>query len=147
VQAAGAAPFAAAFDRGFDRLAPVAAETIAPAIRIGNPVSYQRAIRSIRETGGHVMKVDDGAIMAAKAVVDAAGIGAEPASCASVAGAKQAVASGLIKPIDRVVCLLPGPLRKDPGATLAFHQGAAPSANPPIPLQPTLSDLARALGL
>jgi threonine synthase len=147
VQAAGAAPFAAAFDRDFDRLEPVAAETIATAIRIGNPVSYQRAIRSIRETGGHVMKVDDGAIMAAKAVVDAAGIGAEPASCASVAGAKQAVASGLIKPTDRVACLLTGHLLKDPGATIDFHQGDAPSANKPITIQPTLSDLARALGL
>lgn len=123
VQAAGAAPFAAAFERGFDALRPVAAETLATAIRIGDPVSYARATRALRETDGVAVAVDDDAILAAKAVVDGAGIGAEPASCASVAGVRELVRRGWIEPGQRVVALLTGHLLKDPETTLAYHEG------------------------
>jgi threonine synthase len=145
VQAAGANPFAVAYDRGFGDLEPIRPETIATAIRIGDPVSYHRAIRSIRGTDGIVTQVDDAAILEAKAVVDAAGIGAEPASCATVAGTKQLVERGVISKNDRVVGILTGHLLKDPDTTISYHEGSADRANPPIEIKPTLDALRRVI--
>ena len=149
VQASGAAPFAHAFARGFDELRCVRAETRATAIRIGAPVSYRRAVRAIRETRGVVTHVDDEQIFAAKAVVDASGLGAEPASCASVAGARALVAAGTIGPHERIVCLLTGHLLKDPEATLARLQQRAPGERGPDldspPVEARLSAIRAAL--
>jgi threonine synthase len=125
VQASGAAPFARAFREDFSALVPVRAETIASAIRIGNPASYARAVRSIRETRGVVSEVDDEQILEAKGCVDRAGIGAEPASCAAVAGVRRLVREGAIAPWEQVVCVLTGHLLKDPDTTLAMHAGGA----------------------
>src|SRR5439155_1507254 len=97
VQAAGAAPFAASFREGFARRHRVDPHTAATAINIGNPASYERAVRAIRETNGVVTAVSDEAIFEAKAVVDAAGVGCEPASAASVAGVRQLLQSGIIR--------------------------------------------------
>ena len=113
VQAAGANPFARAFRRDFESMQPLTAETRASAIRIGAPVSWQRAARVIRATGGVVTEVDDADIFAAKRALDAAGIGAEPASCASLAGARRLVREGVIGRQDDVVAVLTGHLLKD----------------------------------
>ncbi|MFT5151193.1 MAG: threonine synthase, partial [Planctomycetota bacterium] len=118
VQAAGASPFADAFTRGFHSLRPQTAKTRATAIRIGAPVSYARAVRAIQETNGTVTSVDDEEIFAAKTIVDTAGLGAEPASCASIAGARKLVQNGTIHKNANVVCLLTGHLLKDTEATL-----------------------------
>lgn len=144
VQAAGSAPFAAAFHEGLGALRPVRPETIATAIRIGDPVSYHRAARSIRATEGYVTEVDDAHILDAKAVVDAAGIGAEPASCASVAGVKRLVEEGRIRPSERVVAILTGHLLKDPDTTMAYHDGrlGGHRHNPPVTIDATLDALA-----
>jgi threonine synthase len=69
-----------------------------------------------------VARVSDADILEAKAVVDAAGIGAEPASCASVAGARTLVASGVIQPSEDVVCVLTGHVLKDPDTTVRYHR-------------------------
>ena len=61
-------------------------ETIATAIQIGDPATWDRAVRAIRETNGVVTSVTDAEILEAKAVIDASGVGCEPASAASVAG-------------------------------------------------------------
>ena len=90
VQAEGAAPFARSFEHGFAERLTVEPETIATAIRIGAPASWNRAVRAIRETNGVVTSVSDAEILEAKAVIDAAGIGCEPASAASVAGVREA---------------------------------------------------------
>ena len=82
-------PSEVAYRHDFAHLIPMQPETLATAIRIGNPVSYSRAIKSISATHGVVSAVDDDAIMEAKAIVDSAGIGAEPGSCASVVGVKK----------------------------------------------------------
>jgi len=148
VQAAGAAPFAESFARDFASLEPVTAETIATAIRIGAPVSFPRAVAGLRETSGVVLAVDDAAILDAKAAVDAAGIGAEPASCASVAGARALARTGRIRPGERVVCLLTGHLLKDPETTLAYHEGRlgpADRANAPVQVPAELEALRGAL--
>jgi len=128
----------------------VRAETVASAIRIGDPASWRRAARSIRETNGLVIEVDDQAILDAKAVVDSAGIGAEPASCAALAGAKKLALRGEIDAGERAVCVLTGHLLKDPETTLAYHQGRlagvrAARANPPRVVEPKLDELRAAL--
>jgi threonine synthase len=117
VQAAGAAPFAKAFAEGFVTRHKVRAETRATAIRIGDPASWDRAVVSIRETDGRVVAVSDEEIFAAKAVVDHAGVGCEPASAASIAGVRQLVAAGEIPSGARVAALLTGHLLKDLGTS------------------------------
>jgi threonine synthase len=123
VQAVGANPFYQSYQMGFRQEVRVQAETIATAIRIGAPVSYERAVRSIRWTNGMVTQVSDAEIMDAKAMVDRAGIGCEPASAAAVAGVRKMVSEGIIRPGERVVAVLTGNLLKDPGATVSYHTG------------------------
>jgi threonine synthase len=135
VQAAGAAPFAAAFARNFDRLDSVQATTIASAIRIGAPASYQRAVRAIRSTNGVVLSVTDAEILAAKVAIDRAGVGCEPASAASLAGARKLRSDGVIQPKDVVIAILTGHILKDPGILQEIHGpvSIAPAlANPPV---------------
>lgn len=114
IQALGAAPFAAAFTDDFKSHPTVTAETIATAIRIGAPASWDRAIRTIRTTNGVVTAVTDGQILDAKKLVDEAGVGCEPASAASIAGVRALVGQGVIKQSDRVVAVLTGHVLKDP---------------------------------
>ena len=72
-------------------------------------------MRAIAATNGVVESVSDEEIFAAKRVIDACGVGCEPASAASVAGVRALVASGLIGRDERVVAVLTGHLLKDPG--------------------------------
>src|SRR5439155_1539159 len=77
VQAEGAAPFALSYRDGFATRHRVQAHTVATAISIGNPASYERAVQAIRETDGVVLAVSDAEILEAKAVVDGSGAGCE----------------------------------------------------------------------
>lgn len=125
-------------------------QTIATAIRIGNPVSFTKCVRGIEATGGVVEQASDQEIMDAKAQVDAAGIGAEPASCASVAGIRKLRVRGIIAPGERVVAILTGHVLKDPDAVIGYHQsrldGIVPSfANPPVVCDATLPAVLRAM--
>src|SRR5207248_7183327 len=70
---------------------------------------------------GVVREVSDQEILDAKAQVGAGGLGCEPASAASVAGARLLVSQGVIGPDERVVCILTGHQLKDPTATVAYH--------------------------
>ena len=121
IQAEGANPLYKHFKEGFKTFTPVKADTIATAIKIGNPVNLQKAIRTIEWTGGVVEQVTDQQIMDAKAKVDGVGIGCEPASACSVAGTKKLVEQGIIKPGDTVVGILTGHVLKDPEATIGYH--------------------------
>jgi threonine synthase len=148
VQAAGAAPFAQSFEEGFTRRHTVKAETVATAIKIGDPASYDRAVTAIRETDGVVLSVSDAELLEAKAAIDASGVGCEPASAASLAGLRRLVREGTIAPGARVVVILTGHILKDPGLLLRYHQEMdppPPGANRPIEIQPTLADLERVL--
>src|SRR5437660_8025299 len=113
IQAAGANPFYRSFQQGFATRQPVQAQTVATAIKIGDPVSYTRARRVIEESNGLVEEVTDAEILAAKAVIDRSGIGCEPASAAALAGTKKLVTQGMIKHDERVVAVLTGHLLKD----------------------------------
>jgi threonine synthase len=150
VQAQGANPFYQSFARGFQKRERVHAETIATAIKIGDPVSFKRAVRAIEWTNGVVTQVSDGEIMDAKAQVDAAGIGCEPASASSVAGIKRLVAEGVIKPGESAVAILTGHLLKDSGATVDYHlnqlEGITPAfANAPVVIEPTVDAVRKAI--
>jgi threonine synthase len=148
IQASGAAPFAAGFAQGFREQLRVEPNTIATAIRIGAPASWNRAVRAIRETNGVVADVSDDEILDAKAVIDAAGIGCEPASAASVAGVAKLRRSGVIAAGDRVVAVLTGHVLKDPGAVVAYHEETEPPpprANRPIEIEPRVAEVERVL--
>lgn len=90
-------------------------ETIATAIRIGNPASWQLAENARDESGGLITSVsDDEIVHAFKTLPRKEGIFAEPGSCASIAGVFQQVKAGTIKPGSKVVCILTGNGLKDP---------------------------------
>ena len=141
VQAAGAAPFAQGFEEGFRFRRRVTADTVASAIRIGDPASWDRAVRAIRFTHGVVATVSDDEILAAKRVIDGAGAGCEPASAASVAGVRRLVAEGVIAKDARVTAVLTGHMLKDPEILMAGNDSRAG----PTVVDPTLDALELAL--
>ena len=124
IQAEGANPLVRTVrEAGGEKLVPVHAETMATAIRIGNPASWKKAVRVIAETDGTVEQVSEVEIATAKAEIGAEGIGCEPASAVTLAGLKKLVRSGFVKPNESVVLVLTGHLLKDSEFTLKFHRG------------------------
>ncbi|MGH8481395.1 MAG: pyridoxal-phosphate dependent enzyme, partial [Nevskiaceae bacterium] len=107
-QASGAAPFL--------RGGPVAQpQTVATAIRIGNPQSWELAWTAQRESNGWFDEFGDDEILAAqKLLATREGVFCEPASAASVAGALRDIRNGRIAPASTVVCTLTGHGLKDP---------------------------------
>jgi threonine synthase len=118
IQAKGASPFFESYLKDFSSLEPMQAETVATAIRIGNPVNFPRAVKAIRQTLGLVAAVTDSEIMQAKAAIDRSGMGCEPASAATLAGLKNLVKEGVIKPHEEVVAVLTGHMLKDTDAIM-----------------------------
>jgi threonine synthase len=116
IQAQGANPFFRSYVEEFRTRHRVSAETVASAIRIGDPVSYDKAVQAIRDTHGVVEEVTDAEIMAAKREIDQLGIGCEPASAATLAGVKKLRAAGVMKEGERIACVLTGNILKDPEA-------------------------------
>ena len=110
-------------EKGGKELVPVHADTMATAIRIGNPASWKKAVRVLEETGGTVEQVSEVEIALAKAEIGADGIGCEPASAVTLAGLKKLVKQGFVKANESVVLVLTGHLLKDPEFTLKFHRG------------------------
>ena len=148
IQAEGASPFAQSFREHFATRHKMKAETVATAIKIGDPASYDRAVETIRFTNGVVTSVTDADILDAKAVIDGSGVGCEPASAASVAGVRKLVRDGVIDRTERVVSVLTGNVLKDPGALLRYHQEMTPPpefANPPVEIDASISEVERVL--
>jgi threonine synthase len=140
----------------------IKASTIASAIEINRPVNLKKCLRALEFCQGVVQTVSDQEIMDAKARVGAGGLGCEPASAASVAGAKRLREEGVIAPSDRVVCVLTGHQLKDPTATVAYHSAdqdlfdqalgsrgvrRAGFANRPVVVANDLDDIVRTIGL
>jgi len=142
VQARGAAPFAQGFAEGFRERKRVQANTVATAIRIGDPASWDRAVRAIRFTDGAVVSVIDEEILAAKRVIDKSGVGCEPASAASIAGIRELVSEGIIRRDARVVAVLTGHMLKDPEILLGDSSSGMPE---PTVIEPTIEALADAV--
>lgn len=129
-QAAGAAPIVLG--------KPVASpETIATAIRIGNPASWKEAVAARDESGGIIDSVtDDEIISAYKAIASIEGIFCEPASAASLAGVIKLHAAGYFSESDRVVCTLTGHGLKDPDTAIA-------NTDKPVKVESSIEDVGR----
>jgi threonine synthase len=140
-------------EAGGRHLVSVQAETRATAIRIGNPASWEKAVKVLQATGGSCEQVSELEIAQAKAEIGAEGIGCEPASAVTLAGLKKLLRQGFVKPEETVILVLTGSLLKDPDFTMEFHrgdlfQGTAheresaslnPFRHPPVVLDATLS--------
>ncbi len=152
IQAEGANPFYRYFTGGYTKFQPVKAETLATAIKIGNPVSWKKLEKVIKWTRGTVEEVTEQEIVDAKAIVDSSGIGAEPASCATVAGIKKLVEKGVIKGDESVIGILTGNLLKDPDIVINYHKEALQGlrstyANKPVKIKPTIEEVKRVVKL
>ncbi len=120
VQAEGANPIYKAVKEGREDIEPVLnPETVATAIRIGQPVNAKKALRAIYESKGTAVQVSDEEITKAqKDLASMEGIGVEPASAASIAGLRKLAENGEIERDEVVVCITTGHLLKDPEAVL-----------------------------
>ncbi|MCU1231688.1 MAG: thrC, partial [Acidobacteria bacterium] len=118
IQASGANPFFRGYIEQFRNRHRMTPETVATAIRIGDPVSWERARLAIEYTRGVVEQVTDEELLAAKKAIDEAGIGCEPASACSLAGVRKLREAGTIRANERVVCILTGNVLKDPDIIL-----------------------------
>ena len=98
-------------------------ETLATAIRIGDPVSWPKALHEVRTSGGTVEKVTEQEIADAKAQIGLCGIGCEPASAATLAGIRKLTARGVIDRGADVVAVLTGNVLKDPDYIYRYHTG------------------------
>jgi len=124
IQAEGAAPFHELWQRGSGGLCPVTnPETLATAIRIGDPVSWPKALHEVRNSGGTVEKVTEQEIADAKAQIGLCGIGCEPASAATLAGIRKLTARGVIDRVENVVAVLTGNVLKDSDYIYRYHTG------------------------
>jgi threonine synthase len=159
IQAEGAAPFYELMrSRDRSRLNPVAhPRTLATAIRIGDPVSWPKALLEIAASNGVAEKVTEQEIADAKAVIGRCGIGCEPASAATLAGIRKLTAAGVIAPDSDVVAVLTGNVLKDADYIHQYHTGVlkAPDGtpimpgfgNPPIVLSNNSDEIAAFLGV
>ncbi len=117
-------------------------ETVATAIRIGNPASWEGAIGARDESGGTIGAVTDEEILDAYRLLAATeGVFVEPASAASVAGLLRAVEGGLVQPGETVVCTLTGHGLKDPERAISSVVELGPA------IEPVAAAVAAELGL
>jgi threonine synthase len=125
IQAEGSAPF---FDLiqhpERSTLQPVIhPETLATAIKIGDPVSWPKALHEVINSGGCVEKVTEQEIADAKAVIGMSGIGCEPASAATLAGLRKLARASRIGRGENIVAVLTGNVLKDPDYIYRYHTG------------------------
>jgi threonine synthase len=135
IQAEGAAPLARLFaslqeesksDRTLisEELTPVEnPQTLATAIKIGSPVSWKKALRSVIRSQGQVTTVGEQEIADAKAMIGRDGVGCEPASATTVAGIRKLAGAGFIRRGESVIAVLTGHLLKDPDYVSQYHRG------------------------
>jgi threonine synthase len=148
------------------RLLRVEAHTLATAIKIGNPISWKKAVRAMDWTRGWCDVVSEQEIADAKAIIGRDGIGCEPASATTVAGIKKLVQTREIDKEEDVVAVLTGNLMKDPDYTVNYHQDSlyemaayknelierkdkiqSTFANAPVKVKPSKEDILRILGI
>jgi len=121
IQAEGAAPVAHLFERNSKVLEPVKKpETVATAIRIGNPANWKKTVRAIKESGGNASTVSDEEILwAQKAMARYEGIFPEPAGAAAFAGLKKDLEGGAVDKSANIVCVSTGHGLKDPDVAIS----------------------------
>ncbi|MGX4587811.1 threonine synthase [Paenibacillus chitinolyticus] len=143
VQAEGASPFYKMVAEGKTALeAEPNPYTRASALNIGDPPSWRKAQRTLQETNGVAVSVTDEEILNAKAVIDASGIGCEPASAATVAGLRKLVSQQIVDKDETVACILTGNMLKDTDALREYHlEDNKPFSNKIIPSSLTYDDI------
>jgi threonine synthase len=125
IQAEGSAPFYELMQRK-DRSYLNAVghpETLATAIKIGDPVSWPKALNEVEKSAGVVEKVTEQEIADAKAIIGVSGIGCEPASAATLAGIRKLITGNIIGKHEDVVAILTGNVLKDPNYIHEYHTG------------------------
>ena len=138
VQASGCDPLTRAFISG-GKMEPTAENTLADSIAVGVPRNPEKALRAVRKTGGVYINVSDDEILAAMRLLgNPSGIFGEPAGVAGLAGLKKAVAEGIIKRNETVVCAVTGNGLKD-------VNNAIKAAGEPMKVNPNLDELVSAL--
>ncbi|HYL78361.1 MAG TPA: threonine synthase [Bryobacteraceae bacterium] len=123
VQAEGAAPFYEFMRARGDFHSVPEPRTLATAIRIGDPVSWPKALREVTQSNGVVEKVSEQEIADAKAIIGKCGIGCEPASAATLAGIRKLTGSKTIDRNQDVIAVLTGNVLKDPDYIYRYHTG------------------------
>ena len=123
VQAAGANPLAQMWESGASELQAVAEpETVATAIRIGNPRSWKKSLQGVHFTNGYVLDVTDEEIGEAKEWIGRDGIGCEPASATTLAGIRKLTQAGKMEADATVVAILTGHVLKDTDYIIKRHK-------------------------
>jgi len=115
-------------------------DTVASAIRIGNPANWQKAVSARDESGGIIEMISDKEILSAyKAVASMEGVFCEPASSITIAGVKRLAAEGYFKKGDVLVCTITGHGLKDPSLAIEI-------AEKPQTVKPVYSEVIRVIG-
>lgn len=123
-------------------------ETIATAIRIGNPASWKQAVQAASESGGFIDTVTDNEIIEAyKLLHQMEGIACEPASAASVAGLLRSAKLKKIQPESTIVCVLTGNGLKDPDSAIKYSRDVPSESLKGFEVEPDLKDIIKVLKL
>ncbi|MDH4122645.1 MAG: threonine synthase [Thermoplasmata archaeon] len=140
IQAEGAAPIAKAFEKGVEKIEPIKnPETVATAIKIGNPANWKKTIRAIKNSKGTSFTVTDEEIISAqKLVARTEGLFIEPAAASSVAGLIKLIGNEKIDRNERIVCVATGHGLKDPDSAIRASEKA-------IEIEPSIDALRRIL--
>ena len=147
IQASAADPFYQSYKKGFaERVTRVAGDTAASAIRIGAPVSHEKAAREIRFFDGVVESVTERELLDAFALANRHGLAICPNSAVALAGASKLRQAGAIKKDDLVVVVATAHALKFSGTMSQYHRGEGRLANPPRLLPATLDAILAALG-
>ena len=152
-QAESANPLYAAFTRGFDRLEPMVAQpTLATAIKIGNPVSFSRAVRTLLSVDGIVEQASESELAEAAARADLTGMFNDPHTAVALAVLEKLVRRGDIQPGQRTVVISTANGLKFTDFKTRYHEDAlgefgirASLANRPIELPPDFEAVKRAV--
>jgi len=140
IQAEGAAPIARAFAKKTNKIEPIRnPETIATAIKIGNPANWLKTMNAIRSSKGTSIAVPDEEIISAqKMVAQMEGLFVEPAAAASIAGLIRLLDTGEVDKREKIVCVATGHGLKDPDAAIRVSEK-------PIEIEPSMKSLRAAL--
>ncbi|MHC5029054.1 MAG: threonine synthase [Planctomycetota bacterium] len=153
VQAAAADPFYRSYRTGFkEKITVTAQPTQASAIRIGDPVSRDKAAKVVQRFGGVVEEATEEELMDAKARADRAGVAVCPNSGVALAGLRKLRANGTIGAAESVVVILTAHGLKFSQVGVDYHTGGLPALTPeqpnaPIRVEPDLSSIVEALRL
>ncbi|MCP3902174.1 MAG: threonine synthase [Planctomycetes bacterium] len=152
VQVSAADPFYRSYQTGFEeRVTVTAGPTLASAIRIGDPVSHDKAARVVDRYAGVVETVTEEELMDAKARADRSGVAVCPNSGVALAGLRKLRASGTIGAKETVVVIMTAHGMKFSGVGVAYHTAATELTpehpNPPIEVDADADAIARVIGV